>query len=417
MIRNNPLCGLFLLLIAGHWMAAVGKAGSVLDFTAAPHNYWKRQPQDVCTALAAKIASGEVTLDTTDEKAFAKSVLDALQVPVSSQLLVYSATSLQSERCNPRNPRALYFNEHAYVAVILGGRLEMMGIDSEMGCTFYAFSKAQPGVKPVVERSTQCFNCHAGNGTQRVPGLLATSVAPILSGASYETYRHDEQGHQIPLSVRFGGWYVTSARPFGETKANILAINKGKGIEIVRVNPGEMWDTTRHLLPTGDILPQLVHEHQIGFDNRVIQAVYLLREVEAKGSPPPPEDQAKLDAKARELVRYILFADEAKLPAGGIAGDPQFVRDFQLYKKAAAGGASLKDFDLRSRMFKHRCSYMLYTPQWQQLPAAIKTRVYSGLKSALTGDDRKFAYLGDDERKAILAILCATLPDLPADWR
>lgn len=400
-------------VLAGTPAAPTARA---LDFTAEPHSYWQRQPHDVCTALAARVAAGEVQLDTSSEKAFARSVLDALDVPVSSQLLVYSATSLQSAKCNPHSPRALYFNEHAYVAVVLGGRVEMLGVDPELGGIFYAFSKAQPGVKPIVERSTQCFNCHAGNGSKRVPGFVIESVAPIASGASYESYRHDEQGHQVPLSRRFGGWYVTSAKPFGETKANILARDGARGIEIVRVNPGEMWDTTRHLLPTGDILPQLVHEHQVGFDNRAFQAAYLVREIEAKGAALTPEDRARLDEKARELVRYILFADEAKLPPGGIAGDPQFIRDFQ-HNAQPAAGASLKEFDLRTRLFKYRCSYMLYTPQWQRLPAAIKSRVYSGLRRAFTGEDREFTYLGGEERRTITAILRATLPDLPADWR
>jgi hypothetical protein len=60
---------------------------------------------------------------------------------------------------------------------------------------------------------------------------------------------------------------------------------------------------------------------------------------------------------------------------------------------------------------------MLHTPQWLDLPAAIKTRVYAGMKSALIGANREFSYLGDDERQAIVTILRATLPDLPPDWR
>lgn len=414
---NRAVSFLILLQVLPVAAPAVEKAAPVLDFKAAPHNYWERPPQDACTALMAKIASGEVKLDTSGEKAFVQSVLDALKIPVSSQLLVYSATSMQSERINPRNPRALYFNEDAYVGVVPGGRVELAGVDPELGCVFYIFQTPQPGVVPMAERSTRCFNCHAGSATQRVPGLLAESVAPIISGASYENYRRDEQGHQIPLAVRFGGWHVTSAKPFGDTKANIFARNNGSGVQIVRVKPGEMWDITKHLLPTSDILPHLVHEHQIGFDNRVFQAAYLARDIEANGRMPSLEDQARLNDKARELVRYLLFADEAKLPSGGIVGDPQFAADFQRNKKPAAGGASLKDFDLRTRMFKHRCSYMIYTPQWQRLPALIKTRVYAGMKGALSGKNREFAYLGDDERRAIVAILRETLPDLPADWR
>jgi hypothetical protein len=68
-------------------------------------------------------------------------------------------------------------------------------------------------------------------------------------------------------------------------------------------------------------------------------------------------------------------------------------------------------------MFKHRCSYMIYTPQWQRLPSILKDRVYAGMKAALSGKSRDYAYLTAPERLAIVSILRETLPDLPADWR
>lgn len=393
------------------------KGVSAIDYKAPPHNYWERELKDVFSALLKKLASGEVKLDTSSEQAFARSVLEALDVPVSSQLLLYSATSMQSERINARNPRALYFNEDVYVGVVPGGLVEVLSIDPELGGIFHVFGPPQPGVAPVAERSTRCFNCHATNATQRLPGLIAESVAPLPNGGSYESYRGKEQGHQIPLAVRFGGWHVTSAKSIGPTKEGAYAQTTPNGVRIVRIKPGEMSDLGKHLLPTSDILPHLVHEHQIGFDNRVMQASYLGREMEEKGSARSFADDARLNEKAKELVRYVLFADEAKLPSGGIVGDPQFAKDFARNKRAAANGASLKDFDLKTRMFKYRCSYMIYTPQWQKMPAIIKTRIYAGMKSALSGKNRDFAYLSADERLGIVAILRETLPDLPADWR
>ena len=393
------------------------KEASAFDYKAPPHNYWEREPPDVFSALLKKLASGEVKLDTSDERSFARSVLAALDVPVSSQLLLYSATSMQSERINARNPRALYFNEDVYVGVVPGGLVEVLSIDPEIGGVFHVFNPPQPGVMPTVDRPTKCFNCHATNATQRLPGLIAESVAPLPNGGSYESYRGKEQGHQIPLAVRFGGWHVTSAKPFGQTKEGAYAQTTPNGVRITRIKPGEMSDLGKYLLPTSDILAHLVHEHQLGFDNRVIQAAYLGREMEAKGSARTFADDARLNDKARELVRYVLFADEAKLPAGGIVGDPQFAKDFARNKKAIASGASLKDFDLKTRMFKHRCSYMIYTPQWQKMPAIIKTKVYAGMKGALSGKNRDYAYLPADERLGIVAILRETLPDLPADWR
>jgi hypothetical protein len=399
--------------------AAQTRAQEVRDFKAAPHSYWDHPPKDAATAFLAKVAAGEIKIDASSEHSFVRGILDALKVPVSSQLLVYSATSMQSERINPRNPRALYYNEDVYVGVVPGGRVEMIGVDPEMGGVFYLFDPPRAGLPPRAERSTRCFNCHAGNATDRVPGFISESVAPIISGASYESYRRDDsgQGHQIPLAIRFGGWHVTSAKSFGDTKANLFANNNGGGVKIVKIKPGEMWDIEKHLLPTSDILSHLVHEHQIGFDNRVFQASYLAREIAAKGGTPSAADQEKLNVKARDIVRYVLFADEAKLPPGGIEGDAQFAADFAKTRRASQAGLSLKDFDLRTRIFKHRCSYMIHTPQWSAMPPLIKDRVYAGMKTALSGRHKDFAYLPAQERLAIVGILRETLDDLPADWK
>jgi hypothetical protein len=414
---TRSFCLTILLIAHGQIWGVETAQEAKLDYKAPPHNYWERPPQDAVTAALNKIQSGELKVDTSNDRAFVSSLLGALKVPVSSQLLVYSATSMQSGIINPRNPRALYFNDEIYVGFVPGGLVEIMGVDPELGGVFYIFDKPQPGQLPRTDRSTRCFNCHAGSATMRIPGLLAESVAPIISGASYENYRRDEQGHQIPLADRFGGWHVTSAKPFGETKANIFARSDGSGVKIVKVKPGEMWDIEKHLLPSSDILPHLIHEHQIGFDNQVIHASYIAREIGDKGRTPTLADDKRLNEKASALVRYILFADEAKLPPSGIVGDEQYATDFLSNKKASGSGLSLKDLDLKTRMFKHRCSYMLYTPQWQKLPSLIKNRVYAGMKLALSGKDRNYAYLSAQERLAIVSILRETLPDLPADWR
>ncbi|MBX7211432.1 MAG: hypothetical protein K1X78_24210 [Verrucomicrobiaceae bacterium] len=411
--RTHLAAALSIAAVAG----GEEKPSPAFDYKAPPHSYWEREPQDVFSKLLKKMAAGEVKLDTTDEKSFARSVLAALDVPVSSQILVYSATSMQSERINARNPRALYFNEDAYVGVVPGGLVEVLSIDPELGGVFHVFNYPRPGVPPQVDRPTKCFNCHATNATQRLPGLIAESVAPLPNGGSYESYRGKEQGHQIPIADRFGGWHVTSAKPFGPSHEGAYAQTGTGGVRVIRIKPGEMSDLGKHLTRTSDILAHLIHEHQLGFDNRVIQASYLAREVEAHGAARSAEDEARLDDKAREVVRYVLFADEAKLPAGGITGDAQFIKDFSRNRRPVKSGAALKDLDLRTRMFKNRCSYMIYTPQWQKMPEIIKSRIYAGMKAALSGKDRAYAYLADEERRNIVTILRETLPDLPADWR
>ncbi len=285
-MRFRILLPLLCLPLAGAVMAAPeAPKETVVVFKEAPHNYLTHKPEDRFTALLPQITSGEVKLDTTDDKAFLTSVLKALDVPVSSQILVFSASSLQSEIINPRNPRALYFNEDTYVGFVPGGKVEVISMDPTHAATFYIFERLQPGGSvPFIGRSEKCFNCHAGNATHRVPGLIAESVLPMLSGASLETYRRDEQGHQIPLEKRFGGWHLTGGHHLTNTHANLMGATRASGsFETVSVEPGKMWNLDRHLLPTSDILPNLVHEHQIGFENRVFHAAYVLRQLSAQG--------------------------------------------------------------------------------------------------------------------------------------
>mgnify|MGYP006995471386 CR=1 FL=1 len=394
----------------------------VIEFKAAPHDYLQHEPTDRFAGLLKKLRSGEIQLDTTDDKTLLTSLLKALDIPVSSQMLLFSATSLQSEIINPRNARALYFNEDTYVGFVPGGKIEIISMDPTHAAIFYIFERLQPGGPlPLISRSDKCFNCHAGNATKRVPGLIAESVLPMLSGASLETYRRDEQGHQIPLENRFGGWHLTGGHHLTETHANLMGVTRASsGFTKMPVEPGKLWDINRHLLPTSDILPHLVHEHQIGFENRVFHAAYLMRQLVAEGRGDlPMSAKPTVEELANELAQYILFANEAKLPRQGIDGDPNFIREFQRNQKPLSNGASLKQFDLKTRLFKYRASYMLYTESWQQLPKILKERVYYKMAEGLRDQNPSpdYAHIPAEEKKAIRIILKETLPGLPSWWR
>jgi hypothetical protein len=78
----------------------------------------------------------------------------------------------------------------------------------------------------------------------------------------------------------------------------------------------------------------------------------------------------------------------------------------------------LKDFDLKSRLFKFRCSYMIYSPLFTGLPPELKQRIHARLAEALNiqRPDREYMYLPAPEKQAIHAILKATLKDLPQGW-
>ena len=143
------------------------------DFETPPHNYWKIPPQDPATVLQQRMQQKEVTLAAdSDPRTFLRAYLNALQVPVSSQVLVFSRSSLQRTFVNGHNPRAMYFNEDTYVGWMPGGLIEVTGIDPVLGGIFYIFDIPR-GERPLsFERSDRCMNCHAGEDTGYVPGLL-----------------------------------------------------------------------------------------------------------------------------------------------------------------------------------------------------------------------------------------------------
>ena len=55
---------------------------------------------------------------------YLRSVLDALHVPVESQIAVFSKTSLQSPLIEPNNPRTIFFNDSVAVGWMKGGFIE-----------------------------------------------------------------------------------------------------------------------------------------------------------------------------------------------------------------------------------------------------------------------------------------------------
>jgi len=179
------------------------------DIDAPPHNYRQRTPTDKFTQLKDALESGKLQLDRTSEKAFVLSLLRTLDVPATSQMLVFSTTSLQLSLISPANPRALYFNENTYVGYVPGGRVEILSLDPELGGIYYIFDIPRDTGPVRVERSERCMNCHAGDDTAHVPGLVIKSVIPGQRGGSLTAYRLGQTGHAVPFDQRFGGWYVT----------------------------------------------------------------------------------------------------------------------------------------------------------------------------------------------------------------
>ncbi len=392
-------------------------------FSEPPHAYFDRTPTDRFTGMKEALESGRIPLERAgDEKTFVLSLLAALEIPASSQMLVFSTTSLQLSRITPSNPRALFFNEDLYLGYIPGGRLELAALDPELGAVFYIFDIPRGDAPIRVERATRCMNCHAAEDTGHVPGLLVKSVVPGPSGGSLDAFRRGQSGHGIPWEDRFGGWYLTGADGWTNHWANTI----GKSFEgvLTRIpnRPGDRVNLERYPAATSDLLAQAVHEHQVGFVNRAVAVGYQARAFahEDGGLDRLSADHARaLEGAENDLLRYLLFEDEVALPPGGIPGDASFRADFQRQGRKVEG-RSLRELNLKTRLFEHRCSFMIHSPVFAGLPRTVKDRIYRGLGCVLRGDVGSEVGPGSkipgDERRRIRAILAATVDDLPADW-
>ena len=102
-----------------------------------------------------------------------------------------------------------------------------------------------------------------------------------------------------------------------------------------------------------------------------------------------------------------------------VQGTSGFAREFAQRGPRDRQGRSLRDFDLETRLFKFRCSYLIYSPAFRALPGEARNYVLRRMGEVLSGQDdsKKFAHLSAEERQAILEILRDTLPDLPDSWK
>jgi hypothetical protein len=122
---------------------------------------------------------------------------------------------------------------------------------------------------------------------------------------------------------------------------------------------------------------------------------------------------------AAEVVDYMLFVDEASLPAG-VRASAAFAQRFSANGPRDAKGRSLHDLDLTRRLLKYPCSYLIYSPAFDQLPPAAKEPVYRRLWEVLSGAETGERYrraLSREDRQAILEILRDTKKDLPEYFR
>lgn len=354
---------------------------------------------NLVTALNAELAQ-RPPLPFDPVTGYLRPILEALNIPVESQVLVYSQTSFQARRISRTNPRAIFFREAVAVGWVRGGDLLEVAVqDPTQGTIFYTVAQS-PETPARFTRDDKCLSCHLSWDTRAVPGPFVQTVFPRRSDDEYANGFVVD--HRAPLPERWGGWFVTGTRvPASMGNLELLQpAMPASGPRRVGAKPSldGTFDLTGYPTAHSDVVALMVLDHQAHATNLITRAGWEHR----IGSPQTP-------AAIAELVDYLLFVDEAPFPHP-ISGSAGFANAF------AAGGPrdrknrSLRDLDLTTRLMRFPLSYMIDSPGFDGLPPAVKTQVYGRLDDVLSGADRspRYRHLTAPVRAAIREILVDT---------
>lgn len=414
-----------LIFLAG--VLAVSPTLDAGDIEAAPINYSQAKATNLITQLEDKILSGKITLNFEPGFGYLNSLTKALEVPLSSQMLVFSKTSLQRNRIAPQSPRAVYFNDEIYVGFCQGGEVMEISVpDPQLGTAFYTLEQVRQKKPRFQRHNDTCLICHGSSATQGYPGHLARSVYPDREGQPLFHLGSHRVEPSTPLNKRWGGWYVSGKTP-GRHHLGNLILPQGtrnppeenpKGTDMTDLSP--MFPTNMYPTPHSDLVALLVFEHQAEIHNRIARAVLETRValfqqeefdriLERKTPGLSEGTQRRIHLASESLVEGLFFCGEASL-GGVVSGTSNFATDFAKKGPTDAKGRSLREFDLKDKIFLHPLSYMVLSTAFEQMPPVVKEMAIKRITTILNqGDsDEKYSHLTVEKRKEIREILAGT---------
>ena len=380
--------------------------------------YDSKTADDPIARLNTALRAGDARLAFDDGGAgYLRSVLAALAVPIESQIAVFAKRSLQANIISPQNPRSIFFGDSVVVAWPRGGFIEAVAQDPNIGPVFYALQQ-QMATTPQFVRTPGCLQCHQSNDTLGVPGMLLRSQATAADGRSMPQLGNNVSDHRSPFEERWGGWFVTGHASPLRHLANLVV--DAAGADGTDIAPGavildslsEKLDTARYLSPYSDVVALMVFDHQMHMSNLLTRIAWEARVPSAwMGSS---DVSARVRDVAIELVDYMLFVDEAALPAA-IEGSSGFAQRFSSDGPHDRRGRSLRQLDLEHRLLRYPCSYMIYTEAFDRLPPEASDAIYRRMWDVLSGRERGARYdrLTRADREAIVEILIETKKGLP----
>jgi hypothetical protein len=145
---------------------------------------------------------------------------------------------------------------------------------------------------------------------------------------------------------------------------------------------------------TSDVVALMVFDHQGHAMNLLTRLGWETRIAQAEGRV--DFSSGELAELIDDTARYLLFVDEPPLPSP-VRGVSRFADVFRAGGTRDRQGRSLRELDLQSRMFKHRCSYMIYSPAFDALPKEPRAALFERMREVLIarGDTAVLEILDD----------------------
>ena len=398
-----------------------------------PIQYSDSKADNMVSLLQGKLDREDVKWSREKRTGYLRFLLKDLGIDTDSQTLVFSKTSLQGKLISPSRPRALYFNDNIYVGYVPGSHLlEVSVADTKLGAVFYTFDQNK---RRLNRRVADCMACHGSSRTDYQPGHLLRSIFPAENGQPILRAGSRLTTHNSPYGERWGGWYVSGHGSQIQHMGNALAKETEDGtIQLFRRSSNEtdltdFFDKDYYLSPHSDIVAMMVQDHQVQMHNFLASANYQTRYAlydqqiidKALGND---SGEMRASTKRRianagdKLLKYMLFLEEAQL-TGGVKGTTDFAKKFSRRGPQDAKKRSLYQLDLKTRLLKYKCSYLIYSDAFDNLPVPMKEYLYRKLWDVLNGrdEDEAFVSLQPDDSRAILEILLETKKNLPAYWK
>ncbi|GMV95075.1 MAG: hypothetical protein AMXMBFR82_48530 [Candidatus Hydrogenedentota bacterium] len=404
-------------------------------FDADPIRYTETAPDNPVSRLQVAINQDREALEYDSQFGYLRSILAKLDIPVESQMLVFSKTSFQSDLISPETPRAIYFNDDVYIGAVQNGSvIEVSVADPNLGAVFYTLSQEKTDTPEFVRKGHECLQCHASNFTRDYPGHMVRSVYPDADGFPIVRAGSHVTTHESLFEERWGGWYVTGTHGGARHMGNVIATKTEHGADLDMEFGANQPALPPHVRADGyltahsDIVALMVLEHQAHMHNLITRADFETRlalrdeAVMDEALQRDPETlsesaQHRIASVCDKLVDYMLFVGEPELrdPIQGTSG---FAEIFASQGPVDRQGRSLRELDLESRLFTYPLSYLIYSEQFDGLPDAAKDYIYQRLWDILTAkiDTADYLHLTNYTSRAIREILLDTKPNLPAYW-